>query len=99
MIQHCINHLDGELLMDYSLSHGKFFVQKDSATYFPKTSFLLREYGFRLKDFHALSEPTDEQKKAFESMKTDYLGRLKGEYEKESQNFSDKLSKKNINIL
>jgi peptide deformylase len=26
IIQHCINHLDGQLLIDYSLSHGRFFI-------------------------------------------------------------------------
>lgn len=51
--------------MEHSLSKGKFFIEKDSATYFPKTSFLLREYSFRLKDHSAKEMPSPEEEKAF----------------------------------
>jgi peptide deformylase len=28
LLQHCINHLDGKLLIDYSLSKGRFYMEK-----------------------------------------------------------------------
>ena len=58
MVQHCMSHLDGQLMIDWQLSRGRFSFEPDIARYFPKSAFLLKEYSYRLKHHHAKSSPS-----------------------------------------
>lgn len=80
------------MLIDYRLSHGKFYVDRETLPYFARTSFLLREYSHRLQDYH--EGGGDEGK--FKAMQEDYLGRIKKEYELEGQRFSERIAKKDL---
>ena len=37
--------------MDYNVSKGKFQFIREITEYFPKSQFLFKEYGMRLRDF------------------------------------------------
>ncbi len=47
--QHCINHINGKLLINEELSKGKFQIAKEYVQYFPKAKFILSEYSLRVK--------------------------------------------------
>jgi hypothetical protein len=48
--------------MDYSISQGRFFIDKETAHHFPKTNFLLKEYSYRLKTYHLVKEEQSPEK-------------------------------------
>lgn len=52
LIQHCIDHLNGDLLIDYHISKGEFYVENGLQELMPKTNFLLKQYSLRLRNHY-----------------------------------------------
>lgn len=49
VVQHCLDHIDGKLVIDEEVSFGRVKIEMEVQQYFKKTAFLLREYALRLQ--------------------------------------------------
>jgi hypothetical protein len=87
--------------LDYQLSRGTFYVEKEYSVYFPKMSFLLKEYSIRLRNHHERIEKGEAsvEDEAFKEMKKDYVFRLKSEYSKECLSFSKAVEDKKYSFM